>query len=152
MSRLKWRKHSYDGNEESEDEASVADDSDAIEEEEDEADADAGGVSADLSDSAPTKSALQERGMAPKRVVRTPSHYVLAGLKRIQSDGRRRGVSVRSIETLPIEESCSGAVQDWLEMQERAFGDAGFGPSSSVFIDCGDHGEIGETSGSSIAW
>jgi hypothetical protein len=88
--------------------------------------------------------------MAPKRVVRTPSRYVLAGLKRIQSDGRRRGVSVRSIETLPIEESCSGAVQDWLQMQECAFGDAGFGPSSSVFVDCDDHGDIGEASGSSI--
>jgi hypothetical protein len=126
----------YDGDEQSEDEASVADDAEAAADEDD--DADAVGVVADLSDSAPVQSALQERALAPKRALRIPGRYALAGLKRMHSDGRRRRVSVRSIDTVPVEEGCSGVVQDWLQMQECAFGDAGFGQNSNVFDDRDD--------------
>jgi hypothetical protein len=114
----------YEGDAESEDEASVVNDAEQCDESEDE-------VDVDMSDSRPKASALEERARSAPRVPRF--NYVAMVRNRSDCDSRRE--LVRRLESDQQLLPSLGAVQDWLEMQSCQFGDAGFGWGSNALLD-----------------
>jgi hypothetical protein len=118
----------YEGDAESEDEGSVADNFEQLEELDDE------GI-VDISDSGPVTMALDER----KPGQRVP-RFNYVSLIRHQIDGSSRRILVRRSKLqddgYKRQENCG--MEDWLEKQSCKFGDAGFGRESNVFVDCDD--------------
>jgi hypothetical protein len=121
----------YEGDAESEDEASVVSDADQLNESEDE---DEGEVNIDMSDSRPKFSALEERAQSAPRVPRF--NYV--SMVRNRSDCDSRKELVRRLELDQLLLPNLGAVQDWLDKQSCTFGDAGFGYDSNALLDHSD--------------
>jgi hypothetical protein len=117
----------YEGDAESEDEASVADDAEQLDELE-------GEIDIDLSDSRPTTTALQERILAEPRVPR----FNYASLIRNRIDGSSRRILVRRLRVDQRVLSTNGTVQDWLGQQSCEFGNAGFGSGSHALVDWAD--------------